>query len=235
MALPSLPTDSIYKLIAVFGSILVFYGIYNTYNLKNDLEYLNLEKNRLQGENRLNLARVQTEVINASRLCRKICRTLGVPDSCCVYDISENSFNSPNIIDEFNKATLKNVANDDFFHDKIYVNDIESKNKIFSYKDSIEFPIYNGLAKTEISDFRRKFDHHYENWLKYNYARQEAVFDLEHQLHLINIHGKNLSYQKILNRIIYSIGLLLAILGFYLWYHKIQKYDDIRTKNLEAK
>lgn len=227
-----LPTDSVYKLMAIFGGVLIFYGLFNAYNSQDNLEQMRFELEELRGKYDSQLARVQTVSGNAKRAYRRICRIMDVPNEFCIYTANETEFYDPVIIEEIEFAILKQEAGNETFEAGIYAEHIKKDGEVKRYEDHISLIIHKSMFTKAIEEYKTTLKEHRDKWWEYNIARQEINGKIEHKVTLVAHYEEKFKWLYFLNVGILIAGGLLSAIGFFLWYHKIQKFEDIRIRNV---
>ena len=208
--------DNLYKFIAIFG-LLVFF----TQSIVEQ-KYHEIDLELLENQKQIEIMNIQ---INKSRdeILNKIKQV----------KILEKNQKETNI--ELNKI-LEQAKKD-----SSYIKEFKNNNKIIPEKKvkemlerinerdnqtiDLEANIYNSIEESkklydELKEFNKKI---YDNSISL-LTNEYELKKINEKINYIN----KISFQITLYRI---IGLIITIIGFLLWYFKIQKYFDIKIKN----
>lgn len=201
MNISSLPTDSLYKFLALLGAIIMISLIISlSHSCDSIIDKIDAYE--------INLAELNFEIAIKNKKLDEFIKELEILESeIDRYDISSFEFN----LHDFEEIieNLQNVDNRDYYQ------------FIFDNKEDI-FPEIRKLNELKI---KMKNIDELENDLSF----KSLQIDIKREL-IIK------TYNRLDNRKFYyysgiMFGLIMMILGFILWYFKVQRYIDRDYKN----
>lgn len=225
MNLPSLPTDNLYKFISIFGLIIVSISIY----------YNQVWEEKLYNES-------NGDIINSINNLRKQMRVLETISENMLGDYEDYSEikqesekdlleferdlkliegKSVELVDGLDKEDYEELIEET----KNELNQIEYLEELKVYIDSIKVE-YN-MSFSHIPNFDGNSDNNLEN-LKIELEKLNAVkFDTS-----LRIEMAYDAYDQVFIKciVVFTIGFIIMIFGFTMWYKKFQRYTDAEKK-----
>jgi len=202
-----LPTDSLYKFIAIFGIILILVPIYyeerlneiwiESVDIKAEQDILDYERDNIQKD----IDSLEKETI---MFCNE------------TYDLYKEN----NLID--NNIKFKFVNIDDCYKFLNYIESIEDK--LYDNKDNLKEIFKSNYNKaTDLYSRVKEIGSLRKEKVKKNILFNAKVEKNQRLNHYI-------SFYITITYVLRIIGFILMFIGFSLWYSKIQKYQDRNIK-----
>lgn len=218
---PPLPTDNLYKFMAFFGltlivlSFVAFYQYHQTslkvIELESEDNILNLQKEKIKQELEELKEHINKYVYRIPPALRNR-NTINVTFS----PIDPNNNSDPNFVEEIRKPITLSFENMD-----------KSGNPFAEVFD-------NTLKKLKLWDTSLTKKQHAELINK----NIQYLNDYAKHLSKEDVINRELEYQGCLCNISYIIlfaGITLSFIGFYLWYYKLQRFQDMIIKRQAGK